>query len=1142
MSIPDAPDSPNEPGLPSPALRLMRALRQRKPGQPAPPPPPKTAPIRFEDKRQVLRLWGPSIVNVASSNQTIKIARPNPKRGSVPSKLVDRVFAKPHQPKADGADYTIDRLIGEGGMGIIYEATQRCLNRSVAVKAIRTESATDEESRRMFLAEALVTGDLDHPNIVPVHELGTNGEGLLFYAMKRVRGTPWHRVILKKTLDENLEILLRVADAVAFAHSRGVLHCDLKPENVMLGDFGEVYVMDWGLAISTVELKEANQSGRKTSLGGTPAYMPPEFVNKEPTKVGPASDVYLLGAILYEILCGQPPHAGDTVSQALVSASQNIISPIFGNFELSEIAMRAMDSDPDKRYANVKEFQAELRLCRTHMDSIRLMETAEGHLEEARKESSYSHFGRALHAYEQALTLWDGNDAAKQGLSETRSEYARCAMGRADLELAESLLEGDDPETRKFRQQIAGKRRERDHRQQIMRRMKMGLVILAIITIATLAITEAWIRAQRNEAERESFIDGTSLATQHLLAGDWDEIRPIRDRLHGAVFGWEWEWLDKNSQPHFLSMDHEAHSILRSRQSLNGDLSAFLDSKGVLEFHRGTNIWQWNAGESIQDFALIENGPDLSVLTWNGREIITHDGVTGKETSRLAIATERAEQGSLSVDGKRLLIIDSNGVAFVRQTDTGALISQLELLPEGRAFQGNISPDGTRVAMILKPPYCVGIWDAQTGKLLVHGPEFRGTGQEQLKRLEYLPDGKNILLGSFDWSVGVMEGEKLTPVLTLPMPAEPSAFAASSDGRLVAAGTAKGDLQILDLVSGERIWRTHLAGISIRSLVFRDFANGLAVSDAEGRTFELRLNDRQSWRTLALQKLPFLRLLFDKDGRTLWAGDQDNVLWMIPLERSGEIKRAPCPFVPAFPHSSLGMIQTNEGEKIIAGWEQGLGVYDLKSNERVIWHRGKLVRTLTATLDGSSIAFASDDRIYFFDAKTGKETNSIVEPGRTTTLKWSPDGKRLAIGTVSGDVFLLQVAKGTFQKLHHSQDAILCLAFSPDGQYLVSSAQDRDVCAWKTKSGRFVDSLAGHEHVVLDMTFSPDRLRLFTSSADGKVHIFDTKSWRQITSFIAHRGAVVQVLMSPDGSTLVTSGTDGEIRLWPGTRTPEAWR
>jgi hypothetical protein len=225
----------------------------------------------------------------------------------------------------------------------------RCRSPALFLTANRPQSARvagDPYRRAKFLSEAAVTGELDHPNIVPIHDLGSNEEGQLFYAMKEVRGTSWNEMIHENGLQENLEVLMRVADAVAFAHSKGVIHRDLKPENVMLGEFGEVLVMDWGLAASIREGGKAESLRGKSITAGTPAYMPPEMARGEGDAIGPHSDQYLLGAILYEIITGRAPHTGSSALDCLRNAADNVIQDTAQNGELLAVARRAMATQP----------------------------------------------------------------------------------------------------------------------------------------------------------------------------------------------------------------------------------------------------------------------------------------------------------------------------------------------------------------------------------------------------------------------------------------------------------------------------------------------------------------------------------------------------------------------------------------------------------------------------------------------------------------------------------------------------------------------------------------------------------------------------------------------------------------------------
>ena len=278
-------------------------------------------------------------------------------------------------PQAEAGHYTKGREIARGGMGAILEANDRMLGRTVAMKVVLEERAS-EDARMRFIREATVLGQLEHPNIIPIHELGKDENSNLFYTMKMVEGRTLQAIIndLKKgdaetianySLDGLLTVFRKVCDAIAFAHSKGIVHRDLKPENIMVGAFGEVLVMDWGLAkilsdaAQTADelgqqqlLSNTNADGTESALPtgfqeltdsqmrgssedltmdgavmGSPQYMPPEQAEGRIAEIDERSDVYSLGGILYAILTLQPPIQGKTVAQVLLNVKSGNITP-----------------------------------------------------------------------------------------------------------------------------------------------------------------------------------------------------------------------------------------------------------------------------------------------------------------------------------------------------------------------------------------------------------------------------------------------------------------------------------------------------------------------------------------------------------------------------------------------------------------------------------------------------------------------------------------------------------------------------------------------------------------------------------------------------------------------------------------------
>jgi len=398
-------------------------------------------------------------------------------------------------------EYEILRMLGEGGMGMVYEARQTAVDRSIAVKMIKPDAAKDQEASRQFLAEAVATADLDHPNIVPIHDLGMNSEGALFYAMKQVKGTSWKDLLPGKSVDENLDILMRVADAVAFAHNRGVIHRDLKPENVMLGDFGEVLLMDWGLAAAIREDAKADPLDPQHAIGGTPSYMAPEMAVGDAAKIGYASDVYLLGAILFEIVTGQRSHTGTDVMDCLANAAENVIVETDQEGELLDIARKAMATEPDDRFETVKAFQSAVREFQRHEESIALVAKATEGLEEAKSSADYSAFARAVFQFEEALALWPENKPAGQGVVGSKLAYAECAFEKRDYDLAVSLLDRNETSHRQLLDKVEAARRERDARRKRMGVLKVTSVVSAAAALLVLSVATFWVNRARRQAD-----------------------------------------------------------------------------------------------------------------------------------------------------------------------------------------------------------------------------------------------------------------------------------------------------------------------------------------------------------------------------------------------------------------------------------------------------------------------------------------------------------------------------------------------------------------------------------------------------------------------------------------------------------------
>ncbi|MCK6489269.1 MAG: serine/threonine-protein kinase [Planctomycetes bacterium] len=447
--------------------------------------------------------------------------------------------ADPARPPAADLDYLLGPVIGSGGMGVVRRARQTALGREIALKQLRGGSAAAVEVRNRFVAEATATAALDHPGIVAVHDLGVDGNGAPFYAMKLVQGRPWSQVIDQLSRLENLDILLKLADAVAFAHSKGVIHRDLKPDNVMLGEFGEVLLLDWGLAAAVSPGAPAPALDADGPIAGTPAYMAPEMALGEIGRIGTWSDIYLLGGILLRLASGHPPHRGNGTREVVLAAAQNRVDAPAGGGELVDIALHALATDPAQRHATVQEFQADLRRYREHHESIALGRAAGDDLARAEAGGSYDDYAQAVSSFREALRLWEGNAVAQAGLDAARLAYARQAAGRGDFELAESLLDPFHQDHQGLLAEVRARRQRRGARLRRNRHLHWAAAGLGGALLASLA-AGAWLtlRQERLTHEAEAARDHESLRAlkAEVAARSAEAAQAERTRRRTAAF------------------------------------------------------------------------------------------------------------------------------------------------------------------------------------------------------------------------------------------------------------------------------------------------------------------------------------------------------------------------------------------------------------------------------------------------------------------------------------------------------------------------------------------------------------------------------------------------------------------------------
>ncbi|MBI5517887.1 MAG: serine/threonine protein kinase [Deltaproteobacteria bacterium] len=384
--------------------------------------------------------------------------------------------------RAEGHDLVLREELARGGMGVVWLASQPSLDREVAVKLPRDDLG--DSAVAALAREARLLGVLEHPGVVPVHAFGRTPEGTPALVMKRVTGVRWRELLQdgahprweKHPGDRrafHVGVLREVAQTVEFAHSRGIVHRDLKSENVMLGDFGEVYVLDWGIAVR----EGSPETERDDEIVGTPAYMAPEMVLRALGKITTRTDVFLLGALLHELLTGHPPHRGDTVLTVLAAARRGAVLEYGPEVpsELGELCRRAMHREPSER-PDARAFREALEAWVAHRASAALAQDALGRVEPllAREPSAVagapteSAAARKVliasaYGFDQALKGWPENTEAQAARRQTLTWWARFEVARGDADAAAALAADLDPAPDGLYEALAALRAQQAH-------------------------------------------------------------------------------------------------------------------------------------------------------------------------------------------------------------------------------------------------------------------------------------------------------------------------------------------------------------------------------------------------------------------------------------------------------------------------------------------------------------------------------------------------------------------------------------------------------------------------------------------------------------------------------------------------------
>jgi WD40 repeat protein len=986
--------------------------------------------------------------------------------------------------------YELLSELGRGGMGVVYQARQTALGRTVALKMVLHADHAGADARARFRTEAEAVARLQHPHIVQVFEVGEHN-GLPYFSLEycpggsladRLDGTPWEA----KTAARLVETL---AHAMQAAHQAKVVHRDLKPANVLLAADGQAKITDFGLA-KKLDEQGQTQSG---SVLGTPSYMAPEQAGGKVHEIGPATDVYALGAILYELLTGRPPFRGATLLDTLRQVQD--IEPVPPRRmqprtprDLETICLKCLYKEPHKRYSSAEALAEDLRRFQTGEPvQARPVGWPERTIRWTRRHPAVAILFVAIFLIVLAVPL------ALLGHSMQLQEHA--------LQLQDAL------------------QREQQEREYARRAERV---------------------AQLNEAEARvsNFAADLHLAHNLFKAGDVFQLPGLLDPYQREDVsaddprGFAWWYLRRHSQEarpglaahdgpvHLLRYSPDGRSLITSggnRDTLA--LKVWDRRSGHLRFSRSLDI----RTSPLAHAAYAPGGALLAGIT--ERSVVTlWDARSGEQRLRLPQKGD-AYNVVLSPDGHWLVVGDT-----VWDCATGR---QTVVLPIPPVFAHLAFTEDSKVlAAWGEYPSFVGIrwWDVKSGHSLGQTDPHRN-----LSFLAYSPRGRFLVLAYHDPGGEIWDAASRVPLHWTHRIGPCRCLAVSPDERMLAAGDSDGLVRLYDIATGRLRGRYRWQGNPIVRLAFSPDNRTLAAATAEGQVRELdatveHFPDRLQ--TIAATG----PARWSPDGQTVAVAAVGGTVHLFDSRTGSERQLLRCPVENvrclAFAPDGRTLATSCYGERIVRLWDMTDGRLRATTAADV-----SEAAALAFSPDGRRLAAVVGKRVRFWDAASGQALDTLESEQPIEDISFTSDGRSLL--TAGGALEAWDVSgSGSLPRKPASSgwvnSTVLRLAVSRDGRRVATGQGDGIVRLWRLSADRKLIADGAElpltrEGSVTSLGFGPDnRTLLVVTPRTARLCDVSTRGRNEDKL----TGALSQGALSPNGRTLAIVEDGGIVRFW----------
>ncbi len=1029
----------------------------------------------------------------------------------------------PHEPLGTLGDYTLRRQIGRGGMGVVYDAWQNSLDRQVALKVLPAGVAADDKSFHRFMREAKTAAKLNHQNIVGVYGMGVEAN-TPYYAMEFVEGETLAQIVSKLRTSapgvptpfgpsaEDIgfysavaRAFAEVADGLQHAHSKGVIHRDIKPSNLILDQEGHLRILDFGLA----RLEGQESITFSGDVVGTVQYMSPEQAQVKKIAVDHRTDIYSLGATMYEVLTGRPPFKGrdhhDTLTQ-IIARNAEPLRKLNARVprDLETIVLKCMRKDPADRYGTAEALGQDLRRF------------ARGDAIEARPQTRLEMA---------AAGIWRHRKIACAGAA----ALAFVVLGLATSTILITRAHGTAVREREEAM------RQRDARSRDLYRSDMRRAL------------EDWDSGNIYRFEQ--------LLDRHLPGADEKDL-----------CGWEWYYLDSLRRQALRSIDVGGGGVLWVDWHPDGRRVATGSLDGAVA------VWDTTTGKRETEFrvavppaSVVAWSPDglrlgalsrdCTLQVWDiaaGTELYKTHTEAGTQFDPASVAgwTPLSIAGAWSPDGKffAATLGDPNRregvILIVYDGADGRVVRTLEVQGAGMMPQLSWSPNGAYLAGALREGEVV-VWDAATW---IEHKRFRASDTGWLYSIAWSPDAGRLAAGNLDGQIGIWatdtwvradvleegtgyilsmawspDGKRLAHcgfestfrVRDLSKTAHPIAYRGhtqwartarwSPDGTRLASASLDGTVKLWDSMGSDQ---SHVLECGHPAAISADGRWLAAPTIPQGRT--LRIYDLSTMEPVGNFECENNAecLAFSPDGDLLAVAMWSDCVGVWQWQKGVQIHA----FAHEAPHSGWMWATASwsaDGRWLATGHSDGtLLVWDRATWKvaRELRAHAQRVASVVWSPGGELLATTSPDQeIKVWDTSTWQVVWRLLrspsplgtEPSRQNILAWSPDGSRLAAGSggILPGVSVFELSTG--QELLRVPVSSLSVAWSPDGKRLATCYSSTTVMLLDPATGDELLALRGTANSILSLVWHPDGKRLMAADLAVGVRIWDSEAERR---------------------------------------------